>query len=70
MHNNTLKHMYFHLLLQDNLVSNTTRLIQNTATFSDCLFDSNSSPTGGSAVGLVSHARVDKAVAAANFTDW
>lgn len=55
---------------QDNLMSDESFVITNVASFTNCSFVNNSSPTGGSAVGLISNARVDQALATTNFTDW
>ena len=40
------------------------------AEFENCVFQGNSAPTGGSAVGLVSNARVDQASFSVSFKDW
>ena len=45
-------------------------LVVNTASFSNCTFINNSSPTGGSAISLVSNLRVDQVVATSDFSDW
>ena len=57
------------MVLVDSQVSTTSsdpiRLIANRTVFSG-----NQSPTGGSAVGLVSNARVDQLPLMASFQDW
>ena len=45
-------------------------MVVNSASFSNCSFTNNSSPTGGSAISLVSNLRVDQIVATSNFSDW
>ena len=47
-----------------------TLIVTNTASFTNCTFSDNSSPTGGSAVSLVSNLAVDQVVVAANFSNW
>ena len=44
--------------------------IGNVASFDNCTFDGNTSPRGGSAIGLLSNARVDQALVPITFTDW
>ena len=56
--------------LQDNLVPEDAELVNNTASFTRCTFTENSSPTGGSAVSLVSNSRIDQTLATTNFIDW
>ena len=52
-------------------MSQVNELITNTATFVNCIFTNNSSPSGaGSAVKLVSNLRVDQIAAATEFTNW
>ena len=54
---------------QDSL--NQTQGIEGTIAFlKNCTFDSNQSPTGGSAVGLVSNVRVNQRSPTVSFTDW
>ena len=45
-------------------------IITNTAKFTNCSFTNNSSPTGGSAISLVSNLAVNQVLATANFSDW
>lgn len=56
--------------MQDNLVPEEAELLNNTASFTRCTFTENSSPTGGSAISLVSNSRIDQTLATTNFTDW
>ena len=70
-----LIHVYYYdlcsiFVMQDNLVPEDSALVVNAASFSNCSFTNNSSPTGGSAISLVSNLRVDQIVATSNFTDW
>ena len=60
------------VLLDDNLAatSSTSGDGSTVLTVTDCTFHNNSSPTGGSAVGLVSNARVDQFSFVASFEDW
>lgn len=56
--------------MKDNLVPREAEIINNTAIFSQCNFTNNSSPTGGSAVSLVSNTRIDQILATTKFIDW
>ena len=49
------------------IASDSTREL---AEFENCVFQGNSAPTGGSAVGLVSNARVDQPSFSVSFEDW
>ena len=62
----------FSIVLEDSLASTVqTQGSERTIAFlRNCTFDSNYSPTGGSAVGLVSNARVDQHSPIVSFTDW
>lgn len=60
------------LILGDSLAS-TSRPSNSNPTLlnvSKTLFHNNSSPTGGSAVGLVSNTRIDQFTFIASFQDW
>lgn len=61
---------YLYIILQDNLVPEDAELVNNTASFTRCTFTENSSPTGGSAISLVSNSRIDQTLATTNFIDW
>ena len=60
------------IVLQDNLalLTRTDTSSQTVAVLKRCRFEGNYSPTGGSAVGLVSNARVDQLSFAVTVTDW
>ena len=60
------------IVLQDSLASLTRTDTSNptAAHLKRCRFEANYSPTGGSAVGLVSNARVDQLSLAVTVTDW
>ena len=47
-----------------------TLIVTNTVSFTNCTFNNNSSPTGGSAVSLVSSLAVDQVLVTANFSNW
>ena len=60
----------FSLCYKDNLVPEETVIVTNTVSCTNCTFNNNSSPTGGSAVNLVSSLAVDQVVVTANFSNW
>ena len=57
-------------VLQDNIVINNTGHISNAPTIQNSTFVANQSPWGGSAISLVSNARVEQAVEAAEIHSW
>ena len=44
--------------------------VVNSASFDNCTFTNNSSPTGGSAISLVSNLGVNQVVTTTNFINW
>ena len=59
------------IVLQDSLASLTRIVTSNPiVTLSRCRFERNYSPTGGSAIGMVSNARVDQLSFVVAVTDW
>ena len=60
------------IVIQESLVSSTRRLTSNPVVteLRRCNFEGNYSPTGGSAMGMVSNARVDRLSFIVNVTDW
>lgn len=66
----TVCKIHLYSIVKDNLVPDRAELINNTAIFTHCNFTNNSSPTGGSAVSLVSNARIDQILATTKFIDW
>lgn len=58
------------IIVQDQLIKRSESRITNVASFMDCEFEYNLSPEGGSAVSLVSNARVDQALNTTDFINW
>ena len=56
--------------MQDALVPEGTKAITNVAAFTNSNFTRNTSPTGGSAVQLVSSSLVNQVLATTDFTNW
>ena len=56
--------------MQDALVPVGAKAITNVAVFRNSNFTNNTSPSGGSAVNLVSSSLVNQVVTTTNFTDW
>lgn len=60
------------IVVHDSLISSTYRVTGNPVVteLSRCTFEGNYSPTGGSAIGVVSNARVDQLSFIVTVTDW